>query len=162
MFRLSDFDQQVIQKWRITTRDLENVQRYVAKLQKHLTHSSLDDIAVGGIYGTRALLHEVVELRILLERDPDLLRRSHAEVVTFFEANRDAHLAGLTEEYLYLWRQVHRHFNVWCNIGALVWANSPLVFEELFETDLPFHYPNEAEVRQAEEWLASFKRRRQR
>jgi hypothetical protein len=70
MFRLGDFDQQVIQRWRITTGDLENVQRYVAKLQKHLAHSSLHDIAVGGIYGTSALLHEVVELRILLERDP--------------------------------------------------------------------------------------------
>jgi hypothetical protein len=33
------------------------------------------------------------------------------------------------------------------------------VFEELFETDLPFRYPNEAEIRQAEEWLAAFKRR---
>jgi len=159
MFRLGDFDQQAIQRWQITKRDLGNVQRYVAKLQKHLAHSSLDDITIGGIYGTSALLHEVVELRILLERDPDLLCRSHAEAVAFFEANRDAHLAGLTEEYLYLWRQVHQHFGVWCNIGALAWASSPLVFEELFETDLPFHYPSEAEIRQAEGWLAAFKRR---
>ncbi|MBM4467037.1 MAG: hypothetical protein FJ014_16045 [Chloroflexi bacterium] len=96
MFKLGDFDQQVIQKWRITKRDLENVQRYVTKLQKHLAHSSLDDITIGGIYGTSALIHEVMELRILLERDPDLLR---------------------------------------------------------------LHYPKEVEVRQAEEWLASFKRR---
>ena len=41
------------------------------------------DIAVGGYYGTSALLHEAVELDILLEQDPKL---SEAELTSEMSA----------------------------------------------------------------------------
>jgi len=38
----------------------------------HLTPGTWGDICLGSYYGTSALLHEIVELRILLNRDPYL------------------------------------------------------------------------------------------
>ena len=100
----------------------------------------------------------MVELRRLLSHDPDLLSRSRSGMVRAFHAHPEAHLAGLTEEYVYLRRKVHERFGVWCNIGALVRANTPEEWNPLFETDLPFTYPTPDEIRQAEGWLERLKR----
>ncbi len=66
MISLADFDQAIIEKHGITERKLERVSRYVRLLQGDEA-PTLRDIAVGGYYGSSALLHEVVELDILLE-----------------------------------------------------------------------------------------------
>ena len=147
----------IVQIWRITSADLERVRQYVAKLQGHLPRTTGDDIETGGVYGTSALLHEVVELRILLNRDPYLLRRSPMDVQSFFSRNRVAHLRGLTEEYLYLQRQIHRYFEVWCDIGALVKANTPRAWDDLFDPDLRFVAPTPHAVSEAVAWLARLK-----
>jgi len=157
MLNLDDFDPEAIQAWQITPNDLNRVLQYVNKLQGNLTHTTLDDIRIGGIYGTSALLHEVVEVRILLGRDPMLLRRHPSDIAAFLAVNPDAHLQGLAEEYTYLQRQIHRRFRVWCNIGALVQANGPAAWEDIFDTDLPFTEPTEAAVFQAQAWLNRLK-----
>ncbi len=59
---LEAFDQEAVTQYNITRQDLENVQRYVMALQGHLSPNTLDDIALGGYYGTSALLHEVVSI----------------------------------------------------------------------------------------------------
>ena len=84
MISLADFDPAIIEEYGITKRKLERVSRYVRLLQGK-DALTLRDIAVGGYYGTSALLHEVVELDILLQRDPKLLQRSHEEVIEFFK-----------------------------------------------------------------------------
>ena len=72
MITLADFDSRVVTEYHITEQTLEQVIRYVCLLQGE-DAPTLRDIAVGSYYGTSALLHEVVELDILLERNPKLL-----------------------------------------------------------------------------------------
>jgi len=155
--QLSDFDLDIIHVWRITPADLARVRQYIAKLQGHLPRTTWDDIEVGGVYGTSALLHEVVELRILLGRDPHLLRRSSVDIRAFLSRNQEAHLRGLTEEYLYLQRQIRYRFRVWCDVGALVKANTPQAWDSLFGTDLLFVEPTPQAVAEAAAWLDRLK-----
>jgi hypothetical protein len=65
---LADFDPAIVAQYAITEQDLQRVARYVQLLQGE-DAPTLADIVVGGYYGTSALLHEVVELRALLERE---------------------------------------------------------------------------------------------
>ncbi len=69
---LAIFDLKAIAQHGITEGDLHRVWRYVTILQGSRS-PVLRDIAGGCYYGTSALLHEVIELRILLEREPYLL-----------------------------------------------------------------------------------------
>jgi hypothetical protein len=94
---LADFDPDVVAQYHITHLELERVVHYVRLLQGP-TAPTLDDIAVGGYYGTAALLHEVVELRLLLARDPELLGRDRETIQRFWRANEDAHAEALIVE----------------------------------------------------------------
>jgi len=58
---LAGFDPGVVAEYGITADDLRRVERYLRLLQGP-DAPALADIAIGGYYGTAALLHEVVEL----------------------------------------------------------------------------------------------------
>jgi hypothetical protein len=79
---LPDFDAEAIEQHNVTARDIENAYRYVALLQG-TDSRPYEDITSGCYYGTSALLHEVIEVRILLERDRWLLARSRQQVKKF-------------------------------------------------------------------------------
>lgn len=86
---LADLDPAIVAQYAIAEQDLQRVARYVQLLQGE-DAPTLADIAVGGYYGTSALLHEVVELRALLEQEPELLDWQGHAVRQFFHANPDA------------------------------------------------------------------------
>jgi len=78
---LTDFDHEAIEQHNVTAQDIDNARRYVALLQG-TDSQTYADIAGGCYYGSSALLHEVIELRILLKRDRWLLFRSHQRVTS--------------------------------------------------------------------------------
>lgn len=148
---LADFDPQIVAEYHITERTLERVIRYVRLLQGE-DAPTLQDIAVGGYYGTSALLHEVVELDILLARDPKLLEMGQDEVLTFFHAHEDAHAQALSEEYIYLQRVIRQVFGQRVSLGAMVVANALWDdFYILVESDiaLPLLMPEDEEITRA-------------
>lgn len=151
---LSDFDQLPIIEYNITSNELVNVHRYLQAMQGHLTQGTWAEISSGGYYGTSALLHEIVELRILLNRDPYLLTRSNQAIKNFARHphNYDAHLRGLEAEYRYLQEIVFQEFGQSMNIGALAQANTQRLgeWDDLFETNLPFTEPSPEEISEAE------------
>ena len=154
---LADFDPQPIIAYNITSSDLTNVYIYLQAMQAHLSKGTWKEISLGSYYGTSALLHEVIELRILLNRDPYLLTRSKQEMKAFarHSSNLDAHLRGLEVEYRYLQPAILRIFNKRIDIGALVQANTGRFgdWDDLFETTLPFFEPSESEIAEAESLL---------
>ena len=77
------------------------------------------DIAAGCYYGSSALLHEVVELRVLLKRDRWLLRRSGQRIKKFLQDNEDAHVEALQVEYPYLRRKIAEILGEKVGIGEL-------------------------------------------
>lgn len=163
VIKLTDFDPQPIVEYAITNNDLANIYLYLRSMQAHLFPGTWGDICLGGYYGTSALLHEVVELRILLSRDPYLLTRSDAEIKVFARQgnNHEAHVRGLEAEYHYLQGIILRLFNQRVDIGALVQANSKRRgdWHDLFDTDLPFFEPTPKEVHEAETLLARLRTR---
>lgn len=134
---------------------MANVYLYLQAMQPNLDPGTWGDIRVGGYYGTSALLHEIVELRILLHRQPYLLTFAASEIRAFARqpGNLDAHLRGMEAEYRYLQAIVRRILDHQIDIGALVQANSKrqVDWDDLFETDLPFFEPTADEVRAAAE-----------
>ncbi|MFB0536033.1 MAG: hypothetical protein ACETWR_13750 [Anaerolineae bacterium] len=108
---------------------------------------------MGGYYGTSALLHEVVELRALLEREPELLNWQGHAVRQFFHANPDVHANALVVEHRYLQACIEDIFGQRLSLGALVTANAgQRDFELLLASDIsvPIFEPSLTEVRQAE------------
>jgi hypothetical protein len=148
---LADFDPTIVAQCTITEQDLQQVALYVRLLQGE-DAPTLADIAVGGYYGTSALLHEVVELRALLEREPELLQKTRFQVGQFFYANLDAHAQALAVEYQYLGDKIASVFGERMALGALVKANAQRRdFEILAEHDIPvpLFEPTEAETARA-------------
>jgi hypothetical protein len=159
---LDEFDQLPIIEYNITSSDLAEVHRYLQAMQSHLDEGTWEEICLGGYYGVSALLHEVVELRVLLSRDAYLLTRSNQEIRAFARNpdNHEAHLRGLEAEYRYLQSVIQRVFGRSINIGALAQANThrPDDWEDLFETSLPFLEPSAEELIEAEELLVRLRR----
>jgi len=156
---LADFDPQAVAEYRITADDLQRVERYLRLLQGP-DAPALADIAIGGYYGTAALLHEVVELRILLEREPGLLAWDRESTRQFWSANQDAHVAALIEEYTYLQRQIERVFGERVEISALLWINTTVDdFDLLAESAWPerLQVPDADAIDRAGQLLARLK-----
>jgi len=153
---LAIFDREAITEHHITESDLRCVWRYVTILQGP-TSPVLRDIAAGCYYGTSALLHEVTELRILLERDPYLLYQSKEMVRKCLRTNKDAHVRALMVEYPYLQQKVQDAFGEKIGLGALVLADAGLDdFWFLAESELPspIFWPSDDEVYRAMGLLA--------
>jgi len=156
---LADFDPGVVAEYGITADDLRRVERYLRLLQGP-DALALADIAIGGYYGTAALLHEVVELRILIEREPRLLGGDRNSARSLLRGNRDAHLAALAAEYTYLERKIKQVFDQEVEVGALVWANADdSDFHLLVESDWPdrLFVPDAVEIGRARWLLARLK-----
>ena len=153
---LADFDPQAVAEYNITADDLRRVERYLRLLQGP-DALTLRDIAIGGYYGTAALLHEVVELDILLEREPRLLEMDRDTILAFWRANEDAHAIAMASEYEYLRNVIQRLFNTTVGIGALVVANaSDWDLDILIESDveIPLFKPNDEQVGRASDLLS--------
>lgn len=153
---MADFAPEAIAQHNVTAQDIENARRYVALLQG-IDSQTYADIAAGCYYGTSALLHEVIELRILLKRDRWLLRRSRQQVKKFLQDNEDAHVEALKVEYVYLQQKVKEILGQEIGFGALLKANTiSLDYQLLVESRLrrPIFEPTEVEIDQAAELLA--------
>lgn len=155
MIALSDFDPVIVERYGITEEKLAQVVRYVQLLQGK-DAPTLRDVAVGGYYGTSALLHEVMELEMLLAREPGLLRFDQIAAIEFFWANLDAHAHALAGEYRYLQAMIERLFGERVGLGALVMANADQAdFELLVESPIqvPILEPTDSELTRADRLL---------
>ena len=148
---MANFDPEAIEQHNVTARDIENARRYVALLQG-TGSKTYADIAAGCYYGTSALLHEVIELRVLLKLDRWLLFRSRQRAKRFLRDNEDAHVEALKVEYPYLQRKIAEELGEKVELGDLTIANTRrLDYERLVESDLqlPIFPPTRLGTRRA-------------
>ena len=157
---MADFDPEAVEQHNITARDIENARRYVALLQG-TDSQTYADIAGGCYYGTSALLHEVIELRVLLKRDRWLLFSSRQRIRRFLQDNEDAHIEGLITEYVYLQRVIEERLGEQIGLSALVRTNTiRFDYNRLLESEipLPFLEPTAEEVGRASRLLSRLKK----
>ena len=157
---MADFDPEAIEQHNVTAGDIENAYGYVALLQGTDSQTYVD-MTSGCYYGTSALLHEVVEVRILLERDRWLLRRSRQWIQRFLRDNEDAHIEGLKAEYVYLQRVIEEQLKEQIGLGALVRTNTiRFDYDRLLESELPLPFlePTIEEVSRAGKLLSRLKK----
>jgi len=157
----ADFDPRVVAEYGITAETLDRVVRYLRLLQGP-DAPALADIAIGGYYGTAALLHEVIELNILLKREPGLLEMDEESALNFWHANTDAHITALVAEYTYLQRRIRQVLGEKVSVGALLWVNADEHdFAMLATSDWPgpLRIPDAAEVDRARRLLGCLKER---
>lgn len=157
---MADFDHEAVEQHNVTAQDIENAYRYVAILQG-TDFQTYADIAGGCYYGTSALLHEAIELRILLERDRWLLRRPGQWIKKFLENNAGAHVEGLKAEYVYLQRVIEEQLGEQIGLSALVRTNTTRFdYDRLLESrlSLPFLEPTVEEVGRAGRLLSQLKK----
>jgi hypothetical protein len=157
---LADFDPEAIEQHNVTARDVESAYRYVALLQGTDSQTYVD-IAQGCYYGSSALLHEVVEVRVLLKRDRWLLAMSCQQVKRFLQENEDAHIEGLITEYTYLQRVIEEQLGEQIGLSALVRTNTTRFdYDRLLESQLarPFLEPTAEEVSRASRLLSRLKK----
>ncbi len=156
---LSVFDPHIITAYHITEQDLQNAVRYVTVLQGKESQV-LADLANGCCYGTSVLLHEVIELHILLTRNPHLLQGSRKDIGLYLKTNSDAHEQALIAEYSYLQERLIHISGEVIGIGALVRANaSSEDFNILFKSDfeMPIFEPTPEQIVHAAKSIARLK-----
>ncbi len=157
---MADFDPEAIEQHNVTAQEIENAQRYVVLLQG-TGSQTYADIAAGCYYGTSALLHEVIELRVLLKLDRWLLFRSRQRIRRFLQDNEDAHIEGLITEYAYLQRVIEERLGEQIGLSALVRTNTiRFDYDRLLESalPLPFLEPTAEEVCKAGKLLSRLKK----
>lgn len=155
MIPLAEFDPKILTEHDVTEAELNQIVRYLRLLQGP-NALALEKITVGGYYGTAALLHELVEFDILLEREPRLLEMDRNTILDFWHSNEDAHATALASEYKYLRDVIQRLLSMTVDLGALIVANaSEQDFDILAESNIeaPLFKPDDEQVKEAKKCL---------
>jgi hypothetical protein len=115
-----------LNRYQITEVDVQRVEKYLGIIQKNLQAASTwqDLIRYAGPYGTSILIHEVVEIRLLIARGVDPLRQSKRALQKLLARHIEVHIIALYEEHLYLQEVINRLFGQKFEVACLIKANS--------------------------------------
>lgn len=80
-------------------------------------------------YSTSLVIHELVEIRILLARGIDLLKLDTDTLQQTLASNIDAHIQAIYEEHSYLQDYISRRYQQLFQIGTLLKVNRSDVYE---------------------------------
>jgi hypothetical protein len=125
---LARLDQVGLNRYRITEKDVEKVERYICIIQEDFlklgVETTWQNIAhFAGPYGTAILIHEVVEIRALEARRLRPLRRKMSSLRQLLAQHIDVHVMALYEEHRYLQEVINRLYGQTFEVATLVGAN---------------------------------------
>lgn len=155
------FDPVGLNRYDITTDDLQCIERYIHILQSGLRETVWDEaVQIGGPYGTSILIHEIVEIRTLQQAGIDPYRYTQKELARVLADHLSAHVVAIYEEHLYLQdvllRQYGRHFEV----ATLVKANraDDTDLDYLLESGIGVFLLEQDRVEEAKAYLEQLRR----
>ncbi len=121
---LARFDAIGLNRYGITAKDLDAVERYIRTLQSILPTNVWDAaVRIGGEYGTSIIIHEVVQIRGLTRAGIQPLRYSRLALATILSEHLDVHAEAVYEEHLYLQDVLLRKYGARFEVATLVRAN---------------------------------------
>lgn len=149
-------------RYRITEKDVEAVEKYLGLIQKRLkTLSTWQELVrYGGPYGTSILIHEIVEIRTLQTEGFEPLQvRTQATLRALLAQNIQAHVIALYEEHRYLQEVISRLYGQTFEVATLVKANrnDDRDLQEFLESDVGIFLLEEERVEEARLIIARLK-----
>ena len=112
-----------------------------------------------GPYATSIVIHELVEITHLLDKNPKLLKLKTQALQQFLGANVTAHVMAIYEEHVFLQEYIGRMYQQQFQVATLIKANRRANNDlQLFlESDVGVFILNEDQVEAARQILAELK-----
>ncbi len=157
---LARFDPIGLDRYGITAKDLETIERYVRILQEGIPQTAWDEaVNYEGEYGTSILIHEIVQIRGLMRAGVHPLRYGQQALSHILEQYLDAHNAALYEEHLYLQEIIMRKYGERFEVATLIKANrsDERDLQSFLESDIGIFLFEEERVDKARQLLARLK-----
>lgn len=159
---LARFDPVGLDRYGITARDLETIEKYIHILQSGLPRNVWDEaLAIGGEYGTSILIHEIVQIRGLIRSGVRPLRFGRRALSALLGEHLEVHVAAVHEEHLYLQDFLVRKYGQRFEIATLIRANraDERDLEYYRDGDIGVYLLEEERVQEARAFLARLKGR---
>ncbi len=158
---LAKLDPLAVARYQITEKDIGTIERYLKIIQADLYEevSTWQDILdFDGPYATSIVIHEIVEIRLLLEAGIQPLKLKPQALRMALTANKTAHIVALYEEHIFLQEYIQRQFQQQFQIATLMMANRDQDDLELFlESDLGVYILEEERIEAAQSILDRMK-----
>ena len=157
---LAKLDPLAVARYQITEKDIHTIERYLKIIQADLYGASTwqDILDFDGPYATSIAIHEIVEIRLLLEAGVQPLKLRPKALRAALAAHKTAHVVALYEEHYFLQEYIQRQFQQQFQIATLIRANRDEDDLELFlESDLGVYLLEEERVEEAQTILDQIK-----
>ena len=122
---LAKLDPIAVRRYGITEKELVTIERYLKLIQRDygapLTWQEIIDTS--GPYATSIIVHELIETRLLVSRNIDILKLSTDELQEALAENIDAHITAVYEEHQFLQEYLMRVHNHHFEIATILAAN---------------------------------------
>lgn len=133
---LAKLDPMAVARYQITEKDIRTIERYLNIIQADLEQEGVslwqEIIDFPQAYATSLVIHELVEIRLLMDRGIDPLKLETDALKRTLVSNIDTHIQAIYEEHSYLQEYISRGYQQLFQIGTLLKVNRL----DVYETDL--------------------------
>jgi hypothetical protein len=114
-----------VRRYRITEKDVREVEQYLGIIQKGVKGGSTwqEVVQYGGPYGTSIIIHEVVQIAQLRGKGINPLKLRTRALRRAVSLNMEAHAIATHEEHFYLQEVIERLFGQRFEVATLIRAN---------------------------------------
>jgi hypothetical protein len=124
---LAKLDPIAVARYQITEKDVRTIERYLSIIQADLELEGVslwqEIIDFPPAYATSLVIHELVEIRVLLARGIDPLKLDTDTLQQTLASNIDVHIQSVYEEHSYLQEYISRRYQQLFQIGTLLKVN---------------------------------------
>jgi hypothetical protein len=124
---LAKLDPMAVARYQITEKDVRTIERYLSIIQADLELEGVslwqEIIDFPPAYATSLVIHELVEIRVLLARGIDPLKLDTDTLQQTLASNIDVHIQSVYEEHSYLQEYISRRYQQLFQIGTLLKVN---------------------------------------
>lgn len=157
---LARLDPVGLNRYQITEKDLETIEKYLKIIQAGLAAGSTwrELVQYGGPYGTSIAIHEIVEIRLLKNRGLRPLKQRTHTLRNLLAQNIDAHVIATYEEHVYLQEALQLLFQEHFQVATLIKANQNNTdLQRFLESDLGVYILEENRVEHARQVIQTLK-----
>lgn len=158
---LARLDPVGLNRYQITEKDLQTIEKYLKIIQARLTTGSTwqELVQYGGPYGTSIAIHEIVEIRLLKNRGLRPLKQRTHILQRLLAKHIDAHVIATYEEHVYLQEVIQQFSKQTFQVATLIKANrnNTAELQRFLESDLGVYILEENRASHARQVIQALK-----